>query len=255
MFLDGTSHKLAIVKNREGRIRCRRYAVNLPARKNQTEDFIDEVVVGPVIIDARSNQPVRSVLALWSRLSNEERLRRLRDPLLRKRERLWQCGPRNHLIAELAAAMRGRNDEIHKLVSDQINFSDWFQQSDVNPQVAVLVESVEHGRQLASLLPNWQLKWSDPSINLKRDRHLINCQQTIVTMSQALQTRLVADVVIRADGTETPWNKKWLCFRNAPRRSPILIIDLKDEFDDVARMATGQRQNDYITLGWQHGST
>jgi hypothetical protein len=117
-------------------------------------------------------------------------------------------------------------------------------------RVAILVESIEHGRRLQTMLPAW------PLLAATGDQRPVHAQTSIVTQTYASQHPIDAHVLVRADGGESPLNIKDFC---APAQQPAqkdnsnalaLLIDFKDDFDAHAIDNTEARVRDYQQRGW-----
>jgi hypothetical protein len=122
--------------------------------------------------------------------------------------------------------------------------------------VMILVEGPEHGEQLHRLLPEWRLHTAVP---LPPDRlPVIDPFENvpyIMTFVAAEGGGFAADVVIRADATATPWRLSWGPDEADHESSDtVWIIDVQDEFDELACRDTQRRQQDYAAHGWMSGA-
>jgi hypothetical protein len=180
--------------------------------------------------------------------------------LERKRRTCWHNERRNHLITAVAAAFRAGDTE--QLWKHGLFLAD---DEDVllaagSRSVAILVESVEHGRELLRRLPWWRLWDTVPAPpqpdNLPPGVESIwdfgTCDKVIVTLVQARRLESVyTDVLVVASGEG--WSDVVPGF--PPRRRwaghQVLLIDLADDFDYVAKQVTLRRQRDYTGRGWR----
>jgi hypothetical protein len=115
--------------------------------------------------------------------------------------------------------------------------------------VAVLVESLEQGRALRKHLP-----WPLFGLSAQEQQHLpagpLTCTKTIITTLRANRQGVAADVVIRADGTGSPWQDTWGPEATADQQ-PALIIDIVDDFDSQAQQDAVSR---HVHLGKSRGA-
>jgi hypothetical protein len=182
---------------------------------------------------------------------------------LERKRCYWHADRRNATIAAIARAFAsGRLDDLvcHGLF---LNGEALASIADGQTQrVAVLVESPEHARALADLLPGWRV------LDARHDRHAYsvsdnrkglaakhkfeNADGAIVTLVRAHEIKeLDVDVVIRGDANSWPLDLP--CFPPLARRGDArqaLLVDLGDEGDDTAIAATRTRLDDYEARGW-----
>lgn len=111
--------------------------------------------------------------------------------------------------------------------------------------LAIVVESLEHGRALQALLPEAELL-SRESSPADSERALSIC-----TMHDVQKHRLSASVVIRADGIG-PWPLAGPTFRSASSRPERLIIDVVDCGPNGPLRWTDfpARLSHYASMGW-----
>jgi hypothetical protein len=175
--------------------------------------------------------------------------------LERKRLGFWHNGRRNESVAEIADAFAGGcmlPIWAHGLLLHEAGFP-----SGRRPKarVAVLVESLEHGRELKRQLSEWPLL--DAREPHGRDRRPNPARfrlppKAIVTMVRADKLReLDTDVLIIASGG----NGAMIPAGFPPRAvggqtRQVLIVDLADDFDPVALEWTRRRLRDYESMGF-----
>jgi hypothetical protein len=170
------------------------------------------------------------------------------SPLERKRALYWHHKERNELIATLARALVAGDDTVlcrHGLAADAARRT-----STGTPRVAILVESLEHGRRLARLPPGWALSALPTFDGPLPQKHPRGAPQ-IVTMSYAAIRRVRADILIRASGGDGP-----LDVRGFPARAGVtgareaLVVDLLDAHAPIAAAVSRCRMRDYARLGY-----
>jgi hypothetical protein len=175
--------------------------------------------------------------------------------LERKRRAVWDNDPRNDLIAGVARALKAGD---RAALWGYGLFPDGDAAASAGGRaVTILTESPRHGRELLRRLPGWRL-WAlapppGPVAEAIDDDPLRAWVLDNVILTWARADRIEAfgtEVVVRADGQ--PWP---LDFKGFPGRWPmpgpeVLLIDVADDFDGVAREATRARQRDYAARGW-----
>jgi hypothetical protein len=159
--------------------------------------------------------------------------------LERKRMAVWQNSRRNAAIAKIARAKAdGRVADLwpYGLLLEQDALE---ARARAGGRVAILVESPEHGRALALLLPNWSLLERvpprPPSFAAADDEPELP-QRSIVTLARAAQLDdLDVDVLIRADGNPWPIALRGFPPQAGPEARRVFLIDFADAADEVAR--------------------
>jgi hypothetical protein len=174
--------------------------------------------------------------------------------LERKRRTFWHSDDRNDLIARIAAAFstgeRKQLWEAGLLLADGGGIT-----LTSRPAVTVLVESTEHARELLRRLPGWELLDAVPTQPGARPAFprepfkLRPLDRVVVTALAAARLEVVdTDVLVRA-GPECPLELAGFPPRSAgPRR--VLLVDVADDCDGLARAAVGRRLRDYAARGW-----
>lgn len=194
-------------------------------------------------------------------VGHDQRRRRRRascSALERKRSNIWQNERRNQHIASIAQACRDRDVQALQRAGIVIDdpaavFAGWCSE----PRVAVVVEVVEHARELGKLLPGWPQREAGQlpaMVAADRDQVVENLQLTheaaILSQGYAQQVGIAADIVIVADGMSRYW-PEYLgpdCCINGDR---MLVIDYQDDFDQQAKQDAEARRQDYQGRIWE----
>jgi hypothetical protein len=164
---------------------------------------------------------------------------------------LWRDERRNGVIAGVAGALAGGDREAlwrHGLLLQE--GSDRGDERAGPGRVAVLVESPEHGGELARLLPGWDLRSGRPG---ESSGEAAAPDRSILTLVHAHhRDRLDVDVLVRADGGAGALDLPGFpaARREAPGRR-VVVVDLGDDFDGAAEAATRCRLRAYEELGWR----
>jgi hypothetical protein len=174
----------------------------------------------------------------------------------RKQKLFWHNDSRNDAIANCARAFAtGDMAALWDLGLMVHEKEDWFQQWERRVRVVILVEVLEHARQLQQRLPNWTIASMVPgSITEQQapktsDFSLAHLNRTIVTSVYGERWGINADIIIRADGTATGWNTNCGPFSDI-NNMPLVIIDLLDDLDGRAERESLRRIQDYERRGW-----
>jgi len=173
--------------------------------------------------------------------------------LERKRRRMyWHNDERNAAIADVAEAFAAGDEE--SLWNHGLFFDDDVDpviEDNSGPRVAIVVESPEHGRVVVDRLPGWQLldgvvQRTDKGAGDVLDRVVI----TLVRLSQLRQ--IDCDVLVWAVGGRSCVDMKGFPPRSKDgRHREILIVDVTDDFDDMAVDEAADRQQWYHDRGWR----
>jgi hypothetical protein len=178
--------------------------------------------------------------------------------LERKRRTFWLNDGRNDLIARVAAAFstgeRKQLWEAGLLLPDGGGTP-----LTGRPAVTVLVESAEHGRELLRRLPGWEALDAVPKppgagpAFTRQPFKLRPLDRVVVTaLAAARLATLDVDVLVHA-GPECPLGQ--LELPGSPPRSlgprrVVVLVDVADDGDGLARAAVGRRLRDYAARGW-----
>jgi hypothetical protein len=170
-------------------------------------------------------------------------------PLERKRGLYWRNARRNQYIASVAqTAARTDCQGLLRLGLRYEDMGGLFSQHTSRGypvRVAVLVESLEHGRQLMPLLPGWPLLGVGGAPDVESGGE---CQlPAIVTVVYASTRRIDTEVVIRATGTE--WPMRMTRFRRRTKGKlaldEVLVIDFVDGYHAQASRDARRRLQHY----------
>ncbi|MGE0760106.1 MAG: hypothetical protein AB7O38_24045 [Pirellulaceae bacterium] len=161
-----------------------------------------------------------------------------KDALDRKRA-LWSDRRRNaHIVRTALDVPTGRLPDVTAANTDNGVAID-------DPTVVIVVESVAHALHLHRLLPDWSLLTGQLEQDLRREYQSGEPRgHTIATFLGAAAVGVHADVVVRADGTSTPWDDQWLA-RAPAEAPPLLIVDIDDDIDKLARRHAKARRDEY----------
>lgn len=181
-----------------------------------------------------------------------------------KRESIWHNAARNQAVATLALAL-GDGDAESLVRYGRCVFS-WDERSgcvSAERRIVVLVESPEHGRELARLLPGWPLLVGPiatdtdnsltPATTPGNDStaHAPWPARSIMTLLHASSLRrLDIDVLIRTDGTPWPLRLPGFPPKQLGHTEPVLLIDLADDAENEPGPALVERLRDYQKRDW-----
>ena len=167
--------------------------------------------------------------------------------LERKRTTCWRNNPRNALIAKIARAFAA--SDVRPLWEAGLLLDE----NKLPPLraplwVAVLVESLQHGRAIAAELPTWEFWHSDPQSDVQHAIEPLFWQtrSTIITTTRASQLdNFSPSVIVNAMATESVLILPTLAM---PRITPeMFVVEIADDFDKRAEAATRKRLTSYVT--------
>jgi hypothetical protein len=165
-----------------------------------------------------------------------------------KRLAVWHAGGRNKVIAEVATALASSDSETlwrHGLSIENIELG--FDKGAQPARIAILVESPEHGRELAKRLPGWSLRQGRP----ENKRESLPPRSIVTLVHAHGLARLDVDFLIRADGSDGCLNLGGFPGFSVERQGrPVILIDFGDDDDPDASRATRRRLRDYQGRGW-----
>lgn len=234
---------------RMGFPRC--YAFVRPGRKHDRRVQLRlEQLAGPLI--HRSARPRVPVKAIIMPLPIGAIARQSGNALERKREWYWRNAARNEYIANVAMSIaEDRRDDLR-----QMGLADAIATPSENhaPSIAVIVESPEHGREMAAWLPGWPLlmAYSKADVAAGGEAEQSTPALAIVTSSYAAMYGVTANVIIRGTGTAWPLRiKRFPPERRRGTPTEILVIDFQDGFHAGAGHDAGLRRTDYLRRGYR----
>lgn len=202
-----------------------------------------EQYVGPVISSPR--RPRKTVLAAMLP-TPADRVTKYEVPLTLKRKVYWSNEKRNRWIAALGAAFaRNPKKALQRIVGKRIKPADLF--SKRRCRVAILVESAEHARTLARLLPDWRLAVDADASRRGLPCNTKNLQYVIATTTYASKHSVRCDVLIRATGTADALRMTRFPPLLTKRYSEpaVLLLDFADLFHRRARRYAERRHEAY----------
>ncbi len=171
-------------------------------------------------------------------------------PLERKRKMYWHNDKRNTAIADVAEAfVDGDRESLWQhglLLDDDV---DPVIEDNADPRVAIVVESPAHGRALLDRLPGWQLL--DGAAQHDDQDSVEALDRVIITLVRAARLRQIdCDVLVWAAGGCSCIDMKGFPPRSKDdQRREVLLVDVADDFDDMAVEEAGSRQ--YQDRGWR----
>jgi hypothetical protein len=170
----------------------------------------------------------------------------LSDPFERKRALIWHNDRRNRQVSEIAQAFQRRDIRtLHRFGLLLDESPQWFDQFPGGLSVAVVAEVPEHARCIGEFLPDWPIRTAhDRELEFPAPKHLIS------TLLYACDRGpLNFNVIVRADGSATPWEPRWGPARSCDER-PLLLVDFDDLHDEHTTAAARGRLQHYKELGW-----
>ena len=215
-----------------------------------------EATFGGPIYQAPASRPLLAQVRVQVTRLAQSPIHPQETALERKRHAIWHSDQRNRQIADLANGIA--NKDVNIMLRYGIDLSS-VPSTLISPDVLLLVESPEHARQLARLLPEWRL------VTGLQDSRVVGQQMpwlhawqpgrhVIATLVAAATVgNLAPQVLIRTDG-----GQGGLELRGFPPRASqpqeIVLIDFDDEFDQQARRDFRSRVEVYRSQGFAIGS-
>jgi hypothetical protein len=221
----------------------RRYAlVHRCRRLSDGERLAVEAVTGPLIHGLEKAPALVRVLTCRALAFPKVKAP---DPLQYRRLNIWHHRERNELIARTARAVAGHDLKTLWELGLFLEAPDesWLR-SAKRPSIYILVESLEHARELHELLPDWAVvAHREPHVDTAPD-------QAIITCAWALKRRPQPDVLLRAGDEphrkQFPGHRELLAVihpagdHDAGRQ---YVIDFDDHIDQTGRPALGHRDS------------
>jgi hypothetical protein len=170
--------------------------------------------------------------------------------LEQKRHMIWRNDIRNDEIAHAAAGIaNGDVDAIrgHGLLEP----SQWLSgdSSIQRRSVAVVVENVEHAREIAHRLTGWPvLSQSDGTPD---SMEFVVSQSAIVTLPRASRSGLATEVIVYAPGSGEQWPDRIGPEVVGENHRRTVVVDIADDADETMRCQVRSRKRDYVTRGWK----
>lgn len=180
--------------------------------------------------------------------------------LERKRHAYRNNDPRNEKIADLARGLAERDITALWRSGLCLHENTIPVTCENQPRVLVMVESVEHGRCLQKLLPDWRLLHAEPSNQASRPLSWADVAPAAVVSHQAVVTtvraeqlaRLDVDALVVASGGSGAAIPSWFPPQSIGGQTrQVLLVDVADDFDPTAREWTRRRLQDYHARGFQ----
>jgi hypothetical protein len=228
------------------------YGVTLADRSwSRRETLLAEAFVGPTIFSAAGlSGPVVDVHFVEPRLA-VGRAARLSE-LERKRAKIWGNDEPNRLVADIVDGLANGCWAVLEALGVDPAIGRRIDHSPAPLRSVVVVESVEHARELHRILTTWPIV-SDSVADAAADRDQPVAPGAIVTTAALNRRRLQAtDVIVRADGgmgmLDVASIMPCASIVTPPR---VLLIDFADAFDSQAAEDTRRRVVDYEQLQYR----
>jgi hypothetical protein len=175
--------------------------------------------------------------------------------LERKRVRLWHHSERNDLVARMAISLAqgdaGLLNAVGLQATKRLRRS---VRKGTHNDVVVLVETVEHGRELSKLLPDWQsahkIPTGDGGLEELDDYSVPVSGATITTVAFAEMYGVTADVLIWAGGTDWPLSLDAFPREALAEDDSVLLVDIADAGQRCLDDWVQARINTYRAAGW-----
>lgn len=208
-----------------------------------------ECIFGPVIFRDSQIENATAVAVAWLD-SPSDRTLEARNRLQAKRDCIWHNDARNRLVAGVASAFE-RADRAALRRHGLGEAVDWISQahSFVGHSVMIVVETVEHGRELQKQLPDWQLRAT--SLRSGEELEPVLGTRSIVTLSRASKSFVTADVVVYAAATGERWPESHGPQGELLGGGRMLVVDVADDHDRELARQTQCRAGDYRHRKWR----
>lgn len=202
------------------------------------EELRLQQVFGPVIFQPEDPNPHPDITVLFWETCTQEAAQNMGSGLERKRSRYWWNRQWNEAILQATQFVLAQG--LPERLSGHVN-------EGKAPSVAIIVESTEHGRELMTRLPGWEMRTMNDSIPcVPAVQH-----KQIATARYATTYHVSADVVIRADGgPDWPLGEALVCHLTGTADERC-VIDVWDERDKQAVRDTESRRAAYQRAGWE----
>lgn len=203
-----------------------------------------EAMSGPVIYRVDPGRPPARVF--WLETPSCPGTNHEQRCLEWKRKAYWQNNRRNEYVASVARAFAEMNTAKLRKYGVPFRGDRPAIPKAGRPEVVVLVESVEHGRELHRRLKDWELVDRVPGATVPDPYS--DTKGSIVTTVKAAKDGFDGDVVIRATGSTG--KGMFSRFPVTLNTAPVLVVDFTDDCDSLAREDAKRRRREYELQGW-----
>jgi hypothetical protein len=208
-----------------------------------------EGVFGPVIYRSGDEVDCSTVTVAWLTSLSYPADQSV-NQLHRKRLFFWHNTARNWLIAQAAQALQQNDQQMLRILGLDEPAEPLLRTLNKRaPTVAIVVESVEHGREICRMLPDWVLRYAGDHPGGPDD--LFISSSAIVTLAMTERSPLLVDVVIYAAGTGDRWRDELGPQCVFVPETRMLVIDMADDVDKQAIAGVQARAADYRHRGWE----
>ncbi|WP_339683184.1 hypothetical protein [Gimesia maris] len=234
--------------NIDNAYRCYSFVLNDVAL-DRNESFRLQVMSGQTIYTTAS--PQDAIKVLWQKPPHTAPAGNSKSGLDRKREAYWKNDRRNDYVAGIGRAfLAGNKSKLKKYGVTFDNGRLLFANSEA-PAVAIIVESLEAGRELLKRLDGWVLQGLH-----SEDRSAVKSEEPngkIITMTKAAGDGFSADVLINAAGGSGlgALQNFSVELETQPDQPPTLIIEFADVNDRIAIEDARRRCKGYHQRGWE----
>lgn len=216
------------------------------AQLTDYQHFRLEEICGPVIFSPIENNPLAKVNVVFLDVDHEESTAAADKGLTRKRALFWHSPSWNQMIAKTAMALAQYGLTSPILQKAGVPRLPDSLRKGYRQTVSILVESCEHGCELLTRLPQWELL----TINAYTSCIPLVDHQQIATFAYADRWGINTDILIRADG-----GSGWPLSSGFPRLAQhqddlTLLVDFIGATDETAIRDTQSRRAMYEQLDW-----
>jgi len=206
-----------------------------------------EALAGPLLTDSVAEETITGTVTAVFCSARTCSIRVPEEPLARKRAAIWCNSVRNELIAEIAQA--SADGDLERLESH-------FRVDPGAPLftaggkcTVIVVESLEHARELLRLLPGWEILSAQTS-NLQASVFQPTNRRIVTMLATSQMPNYRADIVIRADGGKGGIRPPAAPspFEAAARQT--VLIDFVDDIDHAYVTASQSRARSYSDQGF-----
>lgn len=174
---------------------------------------------------------------------------RLRPGSLAWRRRVWTDHKRNKLFGKIALATEDAHRGDPEALKNLLGLRRTKRAREIVQEITkrsenpcIWVESPEHGRVLAKMLPNWRLMTDEPDAEDVRERSMV-CAFFIVTTCALVTLLGKPDLIIRATGCVDLIDTRWL-------GEDGWMIDLMETGDPILQRDSDARFAAYRVNNW-----